>query len=75
MPRDNGLKLMIRQLARTLAEYDERSAIFIDVRIFDHGTPQEQLVQDWDILHDQPYGGDERHRLKIGRMPKGVPHG
>jgi hypothetical protein len=75
MPEDNGLKNMIKDLTRTLAPYDERSAILIDVRVFDHSAPQEELAQEWEVLHDQPYGRNERHRLKIGRMPKGVPHG
>jgi hypothetical protein len=73
MADDKALRKLVKDLTRLLAPFDGTSAILVDVRIFDGSHPEAELMSDWDILHDEQYGENSRHRLKVGRMFKGVP--
>lgn len=68
------LKQLYKDLSRILADYEDTSAIMVQVRIFDGAAKQQGLIEDWDVLLDEIYGPD-KHRLKIARIPKGAPHG
>jgi hypothetical protein len=68
------LTQLYKDLGRILADYEDTSAIMVQVRIFDGAAKQQDLIEDWDVLLDKIYGPD-KHRLKIARIPKGAPHG
>lgn len=73
MADDKALSKLIKDLTHVLAPYDGTCAILVGVRVFDGSTPAEERVSEWEELHDKQYGANQRHRLTVGRMSKGVP--
>ena len=72
------LTALLKDLRARLIKYEATSAIMVHVRIFDAGEPeQEDPTAEWEVLVDKKYGpeDEDKHRLKIGRMAKGGPHG